>query len=262
MLILEHSEAIGTFLRLLLAVGALYPASICFSKLSILFQYRRLFPARNFKWVLIAVGVASTIYCIISMIALTALCLPVKVPALDDPLAKHPLACANIKTIVLWICSWNAAFDSIVLLLPMHYVWGLNITFRRKLQLTFVFLFGLFVVAISIVRTWYFTKLDFNDFTWSSSLGNMWSEVEGCMAIVVGCLPAMMPIFRASCSGRQTPGRKPTANINLVTFGSSGRRYKLRDISTTMSTTVNATRTGDANYTELTDQVSHEERTR
>lgn len=261
-LILEHPKEIGNFLRLLIAVGALYPVSICFSKLSILFQYRRLFPARNFKWVLIAVGTASTCYCVISMIILTSLCLPVKIFALDDPRAQHPLACDNIKTIVLWICSWNAAFDFIVLLLPMHYVWGLKVTLRRKLQLTFVFLFGFFVVAISILRTWYFTKLEFNDFTWSSSLGNMWSEVEGCMAIVVSCLPAMMPIFRASCLGRQKPAHMPTAKINLVTFGSGGRKNKLRDISTTMTTTTNATMNGDGNYTELTDHYSHDDRTR
>lgn len=262
-LIFEHPKEIGTFLRLLIGVGALYPVSICFSKLSILFQYRRLFPARNFKWVLIAVGTASTCYCVISMIVLTSLCLPVKVLALDDPRAQHPLACDNIKTIVLWICSWNAAFDFIVLLLPMHYVWALKVTLRRKLQLTFVFLFGFFVVAISILRTWYFTKLEFNDFTWSSSLGNMWSEVEGCMAIVVSCLPAMMPVFRGSCLGRKGPGgSNPTAKIHLVTFGSGGRKNKLRDISTTMTTTTDATRNGDGNYTELTDQFSHDGRPR
>lgn len=257
---MERPEEIGNFLRLLVAVGALYPTSICFSKLSILFQYRRIFPSRNFKWVLIAVGSASTIYCIISMIMLTGLCLPVKVPALDDPRADHPLACSNIKTIVLWICSWNAAFDFIVLLLPMYYVWVLKATLRRKLQLTFIFLFGFFVVAISILRTWYFTQLNFHDFTWSSSLGNMWSEVEGCMAIVVSCLPAMMPLFRRA--GRKEQGHKPAVNINLVTFGSGGKRKKLMDISTTMTTTTNDTRDVDGNYTELADQVSHEDRRR
>lgn len=261
-LILEHPEEIGTFLKLLVSVDALYVPPVCFSKLSILFQYRRLFPARNFKWVLIAVGAASTISCIISIIILTALCLPVKVPALNDPLAQHALRCANIKTIVIWVCSVNAAFDSIVLLLPMHYVWGLKVTLRHKLQLTFVFLFGVHVVAISILRTWYVTQLEFHDFTWSSSLTTMWSEVEGCMAIVVGCLPAMMPVFRASCSGRKKPGRKPTANINLVTFGSGGERRKLRDHSATMTTAATATRSGDGDYTELTDQVSREDRTR
>lgn len=260
-LILEHSEEIGTFLRVLVASDALYFPSICFSKLAILFQYRRLFPAKKFKSVLITVGVASTVYCIISMSVLTALCVPIQVPTLEDPLAQ-PLACVNIEYMLLWICSWNAAFDLIILLLPMHYVWRLNTTFRRKLQLTFVFLFGSFVVAISILRTWYFTKLDFSDTTWSGSLGNMWTEVEGCMAIVVGCLPAMMPVFRGNCFGRQSSGRKPTANINLVTFGSGGKRKQLREISVSMDTAVDTTTDRDGNYTKLTDQVSHEIRTR
>ncbi|KAG6368641.1 hypothetical protein INS49_002854 [Diaporthe citri] len=260
-LILEHSEEIRTFLRMAVASHALYIPPIFFSKLSILFQYRRLFPAKRFKSVLIAVGVATAVYCIISMILLTALCLPVHVPTLEDPLAP-PLTCVNLEYMLIWICSWNAALDLIILLLPMHYVWRLNTTFRRKLQLTFVFLFGSFVVAISILRTWYFMEFDFSDATWTGSPGNMWTEVEACMAIVVGCLPAMMPIFRGSCFGRQKPGDKPIANINLVTFGSSGKKNKLRDLSATMTTTVNATRTGDGNYTDLTDHVSHEDRTR
>lgn len=260
-LILEHSDELGTFVRMVVASHALYLPSICCSKLSILFQYRRLFPAKRFKLVLISVGIASTAYGIISMSVLTALCVPIQVPTLEDPEAP-PLACGNLAYMLIWICSWNAAFDLIILLLPMHYVWRLNTTFRRKLQLTFVFLFGSFVVAISILRTMYFTKLDLSDATWAGALGNMWTEVEGCMAIVVGCLPAMMPIFRGNCFGRQKPGRKLTANINLVTFGSGGRKNKLRDLSTTMTTTVNATRTGDGNYTELTDKVSHEDRTR
>lgn len=194
----------------------------------------------------------------VSMTVITVLCLPTKVPTLKDPLTR-PLACDDLRYTLLWVCSWNATLDLITLLLPMHYVWRLNTTFRRKLQLTFVFLFGSFVVAISILRTWYFSMFDFNDATWTGgALGNMWTEVATCMAIVVGCLPAMVPIFRGSCFKKRKLGYMPTANINLVTFGSGGKKKNLRDISVTMTTTVNTTSNSDGNYAELVDQVGDE----
>lgn len=195
------------------------------------------------------------------MSVITALCLPITVPTLENPV-EVPLACGNVENMVVWICSWNAALDLIILLLPMHYVWRLNTTFRRKLQLTFVFLFGVFVVAISILRTWYFTYLDFNDNTWSASLGNMWTEVAGCMAIVVGCLPAMMPIFRGGCFRWKKRAPKPTPNINMVTFGSGGKRQKLRDITVTMTTTVDTTTKGEGDYLKLFEGPSQENQIR
>lgn len=258
-LILEHSDSIRTFLGMVVAGNALYFPSICFSKLSILFQYRRLFPSRRFRSVLIAVGAASIAYCIIALSLFTALCVPIQVPTLENPLVP-PLACTNIVEMVLWLCSLNSVLDLIILVLPMHYVWRLNVTLRRKLQLTFVFLFGSFVVAISIIRTWYFTKLDFHDYTWSGSMGNMWTEVGGCMAIVVGCLPAMVPIFRQGCFGRREPAHRPARNINLVTFGSSGKRNKLRDVSDDMTTTIDDTTHG-VRYTALNNRASHENQT-
>lgn len=266
-LVLEHTEQLGTFLRTVIASDALYFPSICFSKLSILFQYRRLFPSKRFKLVLVAVGIGSVIYCIIGMTLLTVLCLPLEVPTLENPHAQ-PLACTNLIYLLLWICSVNAALDVIILILPLHNVWHLKTTVRRKLQLTFLFLFGSFVVAISILRTWYFTHLDFHDFTWTGgSLGNMWTEVEGSMAIVVGCLPAMMPVFRRKCFGRQCVGRKkpalqPRENINMVTFGSGGKKNKPHGTSLAMQTTVTGTVLDNGNYIELVDHVGQENHAR
>lgn len=45
--------------------------------------------------------------------------------------------------------------------------------------------------------------------------------------------------------------------MNLVTFGSGGKRIKLNDISV-MQTTVTATTHRDGNYTELVDQLGQE----
>lgn len=113
-LVLEHPDKIGALLRMLTVSDALYFPSICFSKMSILFQYRRLFPAKRFKWVLLAVGLASTIYCIVGMIVITVLCLPIRGPSLDNPM-EHPLACTNIRDMIFWICSWNAVLDFVSL---------------------------------------------------------------------------------------------------------------------------------------------------
>lgn len=196
------------------------------------------------------------------MSLLTALCLPIQIPTQENP-NVHPLACSNLTNMLIWICSFNSVLDLIILILPLHNVWRLNTTVRRKLQLTFLFLFGSFVVAISILRTWYFSHLDFYDFTWTGgSLGNMWTEVEGSMAIVVGCLPAMMPVFRRKGFGRKKPTFQPRENINIVTFGSGGKKINPHDISITMQTTVTGTTLDNGNYTELVDQVAQENHAR
>lgn len=260
-LVLEHTDQIGTFLRAIIASNALYLPPICFSKLSILFQYRRLFPSNRFKWVLDAVGVGSTVYCVISMSVIPGLCLPIQVPTLENPLVQ-PLACENYIDMVLWICSINSGFDLIILLLPMHNVWRLNTTVRRKLQLTFLFLFGSFVVAMSILRTWYLTTFDYGDFTWTGgSMSNMWTDVESCMAIVVGCLPAMMPIFRGKGFGRKKLTFKPQVNVNLATFGSGGKKKPI-DPSLTIQTIVSGAAIDDGYYTKLPNQMDQENQAR
>lgn len=82
------------------------------------------------------------------------------------------------------------------------------------------------------------------------------------MAIVVGCLPAMMPVFRGKGFGRKKPTFQPRENINIVTFGSGGKNNNPHEISVTMQTTVTGTTLDNGNYTELIDQVAQENHAR
>lgn len=90
----------------------------------------------------------------------------------------------------------------------------------------------------------------------------MWTEIEGSMAIVVGCLPAMMPVFRRKGFGRKKPTFKPRENVNLVSFGSGGKNNIPHDISVNMKTSVTGTTLDNGNYTELIDHVGQENHAR
>jgi hypothetical protein len=90
----------------------------------------------------------------------------------------------------------------------------------------------------------------------------MWTEVEGCMAIVVGCLPAMMPLFRGKGFGRRKPVYIRHENVNLVTFGSGGKNKNCRKnngpYNTPFSMRTTASGTVNSNHTELIDHVYKE----
>jgi hypothetical protein len=116
-----------------------YTATICLIKISALLLYARLFKTKG--WMVVAlwtIGTVIVLWTIVLMIFPHTNC---------RPLAKsvYPLLkgyCTPRPGWDLGSTIANAILDFIVLILPMPVIWGLQMTRKRRIGYTFVFLLG------------------------------------------------------------------------------------------------------------------------
>lgn len=88
----------------------------------------------------------------------------------------------------------NLLTDVLILCLPIPMVWGLNTTKAQKVTLTGIFLLGVFVCAISIVRISKISELaavNYDDVTWGLVDVYFWTTLEVSVGITSACLPTL-----------------------------------------------------------------------
>ncbi|KAL4877433.1 hypothetical protein BJY04DRAFT_222181 [Aspergillus karnatakaensis] len=89
----------------------------------------------------------------------------------------------------------NMVTDFMVMLLPIPYIWKLQLPMGRKVGLIITFSLGLFVSAISIVRVFSIISIDFANATFTLPMPLMWSIVEEQLAVVAANLPILRHVF-------------------------------------------------------------------
>ncbi|EHK22634.1 uncharacterized protein TRIVIDRAFT_221904 [Trichoderma virens Gv29-8] len=87
--------------------------------------------------------------------------------------------------------------DVLMLALPLPYITKLQLPRGQKFALVGIFLVGIFVTVVSIVRLHYLVRgnLADPDITWSFVDIALWSVVEGNVAIFCACLPFLRPVL-------------------------------------------------------------------
>lgn len=120
----------------------LYVLAICLVKVSILLQIHRIFaPPRNtVLYVLIwgLVGINSLLYTAIGLVTIFQ-CTPRE--RIWNPLV--PGTCVNEYAIFISGAAMNLVSDVILLILPLRFVWKLQMKLKSKLQISAVFATGL-----------------------------------------------------------------------------------------------------------------------
>ncbi|KAI1394477.1 uncharacterized protein F4822DRAFT_388309 [Hypoxylon trugodes] len=228
--VLEHPDHVVPFTKATIAAGVIYNPALFCTKISILLLYYRVFPSRRFKWVCIGVGIFVAAYSITAIMTNIFQCVPVK-SNWDPTVTPH---CINLGSELIVVSSLNVLTDASILCLPMPIIWRLKTDFRRKLQLTGLFLLGSFVVVVSIIRVTYVSNVSFSDGFWANSYPSMWSVVENCIAVVAACLPVMRPVFNKVLYGTPDPEKPsqdevdldPRNNRHIITIGGSDLQMK------------------------------------
>ncbi|KKO99683.1 hypothetical protein THAR02_08213 [Trichoderma harzianum] len=87
--------------------------------------------------------------------------------------------------------------DVLMLALPLPYITKLQLPKGQKWALAGIFLVGLFVTIVSIVRLHYLLQgnLASPDITWNFVDIALWSVLEGNVAIFCACLPFLRPVL-------------------------------------------------------------------
>ncbi|CAN8095580.1 unnamed protein product [Discula destructiva] len=116
----------------------------------------------------------------------------------------------------------NIIAGLIVLVLPMPYIYKLQLAAYKKITLMFTFGIGFFVCVVSVVKVALLAHVNFADVTWSIQNALILSILETSLAIIVACIPVLRPLFKNSLITRAARSRYISRNMSVVAPGQNG----------------------------------------
>ena len=127
-----------TFLQLFFADTLVFALAMTALKLSILWFYHRIFPIRKFTISCIVIAAVIFAWLIASIVSQFLLCTPIQY-FWDKSIPGG--TCININHVGFFITSPPDILTSIaILILPIPWLWGLQMQMRRKLAIGGIFL--------------------------------------------------------------------------------------------------------------------------
>ncbi|KAI9811260.1 MAG: hypothetical protein M1832_000939 [Thelocarpon impressellum] len=178
--------------RLQYVFTIIYSLCICFTKITILAFYYRLFPSEGFRRVVIAYVIALILVGGASNLVAIFPCTPIRAFWIRDIQRR----CINVYRWAMTEAALTILTDILLLIMPMPLVWKLRISLRQKFAVSGIFILGGFVCIASIIRMPTLHLLFGYDPTWTAVPAAVWSLVEVNMGIVCACLPVMRPVAR------------------------------------------------------------------
>ncbi|PVI08162.1 hypothetical protein DM02DRAFT_511306 [Periconia macrospinosa] len=200
-----------------------YHCSLTTTKLSILWQYRRIFTYKQMRLAIYG-SMGLCLACgIIGVVCATFTCIPIKAywHYEQRPFAK----CVNQDMMYHANAGLNISTDLLVAVLPVRAIWKLKIAMRQKIALLVILTLGWFVVVISVIRLYILIQVAKNpmDTSWYGGPAAIWSALEINLAIFCASAPALRPLvvavipaFAASLGGskRSNDASDPSSYSN------------------------------------------------
>ncbi|EPS41019.1 hypothetical protein H072_5084 [Dactylellina haptotyla CBS 200.50] len=183
-------ENLRTLNKLYLLGILFYLASVVLTKVSIILRYRRMFPPEVTQIRRISQVILCGFFAlfVVSLVLMVNTCRPV--PSLWRP--EVPGKCINVKLLYICNISGNFICDFAIYLLPIPYLWKLNLPKRQKLNLVVIFGLGFSVCCVALVELGLSIKIhDEGVFDWTWKGPALWSctAVELLFAITAASLP-------------------------------------------------------------------------
>ncbi|MCJ1447904.1 MAG: hypothetical protein MMC23_008416 [Stictis urceolatum] len=170
--------------------------AVGFTKISILFLYRRIFLGKVFLITTNIMVIISVVWTIAFVFANIFECNPVSAIYI----AEKKGTCIEFGNMLLGQAISDILTDVLILVLPWYPVYHLKMPLSRKLAVCGIFLLGGFVIAAGIVRA---VEVDVNfknpskDTGYFESTVNYWNTISVCVGVISACLPTMRPVLNS-----------------------------------------------------------------
>ncbi|KAL6822813.1 heterokaryon incompatibility domain-containing protein [Trichoderma sp. SZMC 28015] len=155
--------------------------------------------------------------------------------------------------------------DIFILLFPVPYIWGLHLRMSQKIATACVFMLGIFVLVVSIVRFVFVLELDLStvDVTWDECTEMKWTGVEVNIGTVCACLPSLKPLLNLILYGRVHPkSHRPSvtdAQTILEIAEATKRRYRRPSVANVSSAYIFASMRGAMDDPDIFERLSGSE---
>ncbi|CAF9915440.1 MAG: hypothetical protein HETSPECPRED_002489 [Heterodermia speciosa] len=175
------------------ATSIAFAFSVTALKLSVLFFYGRIFPQRQFRIICILVGIVCIAWFIAYIFLFFFTCIPFAYYWDKSIPGGH---CMNENHIGYYGTTPPDILTNIVLLvLPIPYLWKLQMRKAKKIAITAIFVLGTFVLVGSIVRVPLLVQLKYTDVSYTVINAGIWLNVECNIGIISASLPTLRPFF-------------------------------------------------------------------
>ncbi|KAI4114152.1 MAG: hypothetical protein LQ338_008046, partial [Usnochroma carphineum] len=180
------------FGKLFFAISCIFLVACTALKFSILFFYHRIFTVRKFTVWCVIIGIVIIAWFIAFLVSQFLTCRPLQ--CFWDR-SGPDCKCINGSHIGFYVTSPPDILTNVaILVLPIPWLWGLQMQTRRKVAITMIFLLGSFSVLGSILRIPFLAQLDYNDLPYTIVNSAIWINVEVAIGIVSASLPIMRPL--------------------------------------------------------------------
>lgn len=197
-------DKLTVFSKLLLAAIALYNATQIAIKISLLLQYRKIFPGRVLQLICYWGVVLLLLWGAAQQVFTPFIC------TFSDITNIPPGTCVGNNTLAALNAVMNVVTDFLILVIPVQPVLQLQINALRKVYLLAILCMGLAVCIISAIRLNMLIgpKYDWVDITWQIGTVSYLSTLETSLGIMCACIPTLRPLVKrfspkmAGSSGR------------------------------------------------------------
>ncbi|OAQ72020.1 hypothetical protein VFPPC_00089 [Pochonia chlamydosporia 170] len=220
----------------------LYAWSIFFAKLAVLYFYRRVFRYSSIRIPIIILMVSCGIWVVIRTFFTIFHCIPVR--AYWDQSIKNAKCLVNVGAFYLGTDITHCVMDFLILALPIYEVIRMKLPFGQKIAVVGLFATGSLVGIASvfqIIHSQQYNPAD-QELPYELALSMAWGNVELHLAVFIGSLALLRPIFRKYVPGLSTGASDPPSHPN-----SRGARWPVWARETSIGRTDEAAGEGAVN---------------
>ncbi|KAL1857632.1 hypothetical protein Daus18300_010272 [Diaporthe australafricana] len=182
---------ITLFAKYFYVLQILYVIGIPMVKLSLLFFYLRVFPARPVRRVLWGTIVLILIYCLTFLFVTILECTPISY-FWESWDGEHQGKCINLHAISWIQAGVSVGLDAWMLAIPLSQLPGLKLHWKKKVSVGLMFFVGTFVTVVSILRLQSLvTYANSSNATWDNASVAIWSTIELNVGMVCTSLPTL-----------------------------------------------------------------------
>ncbi|KAL6233066.1 hypothetical protein BDW75DRAFT_7434 [Aspergillus navahoensis] len=200
------TEPIITISKLIIPLQFLWVLSLSCTKISILFLYLRIFPVR---WLVVSSYATMGVIVAWAIATILAGCLICRPFAYNWDKTIPGGYCGDQVTSFTITGIVNLLTDVVVLVLPMHNLYRLQMATYKKVTLIAVFGLGAVTCVISALRISVLSTMDFTDITYTMPKANIFSGIEPCLAVILASVPMMRPLLGREGGSTDASGQTP-----------------------------------------------------
>jgi hypothetical protein len=212
---LIHDPDLKKYEKIKFSIQLMSVTLLGFSKLSLVFLYRRIFSSPTFRKVVdVFIGILIA-WLIAFELATLFQCTPISTIWTRFEYEYGPY-CIQVVPYYYTISVTDTLTDVIIMILPLPIIWNLHMPLKQRLAVAGMFLLGAIVIGASLARLIVFIQVgqelqtQFHNITYHTTPVFSWSIVEASLSVISACLPTLRPIFMRQTSRARTPYWTPS----------------------------------------------------